>query len=241
MGEPIRRKTLAAIAREYERDGRVAPWQPDAPKEFNPGAVFFGVNGDATPIMPGDKLVCTDFAVWNIGYEAAYRQVIKNKIKFFVQHWDDENNVENPDQPILIRALTPASHNHICQFIVIPGNYYLANVYFPNGTLTSYVMNNGVGTNTKDDAFAYVEFSSQLSAADQSGGKYGVALCAKIETGVTAQDVISEITSQDILRKLGASRKSQSVVTEVNFNIDSNGYLEIIPTFTTIRYIGWEL
>ena len=234
MGEPIRRKTLAAIAREYERDGRVAPWQPDAPKEFNPGAVFFGVNGDATPIMPGDKLVCTDFAVWNIGYEAAYRQVIKNKIKFFVQHWDDENNVENPDQPILIRALTPASHNHICQFIVIPGNYYLANVYFPNGTLTSYVMNNGVGTNTKDDAFAYVEFSSQLSAADQSGGKYGVAMCTKIETGgLSLEEVDDEIDA-----KFTAAKKTKTIISSVSASIDASGYLLIRTSGSSITYYG---
>ena len=229
MGEPIRRKTLAAIAREYERDGRVAPWQPDAPKEFNPGAVFFGVNGDATPIMPGDKLVCTDFAVWNIGYEAAYRQVIKNKIKFFVQHWDDENNVENPDQPILIRALTPASHNHICQFIVIPGNTYLANVYFPNGTLTSYVMNNGVGTNTKDDAFAYVEFSSQLSDADQSGGKYGVALCTKIETGgLSLEEVDDEIDAT-----LAEKTTTIQYISSTHFAVSTDGYLTITSASTS--------
>ena len=77
MGEPIRRKTLAAIAREYERDGRVAPWQPDAPKEFNPGAVFFGVNYSQTPIMPGDRIKVESFKPWNISYAVAYKRILK--------------------------------------------------------------------------------------------------------------------------------------------------------------------
>ena len=229
MGEPIRRRTLAAIAREYERDGRVAPWQPDAPKEFNPGAVFFGVNYSQTPIMPGDRIKVESFAPVNISYAVAYKRILKNKIKFWCRPWDDEQDQILPEQPITIRALTPAAQDHICQFIVIPGNAYFANIYFPDGTKTSYATYEGVGTNDKDSAFAYVEITSLLSDADQSGGKYGVALCTKIETGgLSLEEVDDEIDAT-----LAEKTTTIQYISSTHFAVSTDGYLTITSASTS--------
>lgn len=234
MGEPIRRKTLAAIAREYERDGRVAPWQPDAPKEFNPGAVFFGVNYSQTPIMPGDRIKVESFAPVNISYAVAYKRILKNKIKFSCRPWDDEQDQILPEQPITIRALTPAAQDHICQFVIIPGNAYFANIYFPDGTKTSYATYEGVGTKDKDSAFAYVEITSLLSDADQSGGKYGVALCTKIETGgLSLEEVDDEIDA-----KFTAAKKTKTIISSVSASIDASGCLLISTGGSSITYYG---
>lgn len=229
MGEPIRRKTLAAIAREYERDGRVAPWQPDAPKEFNPGAVFFGVNYSQTPIMPGDRIKVESFAPVNISYAVAYKRILKNKIKFSCRPWDDEQDQILPEQPITIRALTPAAQDHICQFVIIPGNAYFANIYFPDGTKTSYSTYEGVGTKDKDSAFAYVEITSLLSDADQSGGKYGVALCTKIETGgLSLEEVDDEIDAT-----LATKTTTIRYISSTHFAVTTDGYLTITSASTS--------
>ena len=229
MGEPIRRKTLAAIAREYERDGRVAPWQPEAPKEFNPGAVFFGVNYSQTPIMPGDRIKVESFAPVNIGYAVAYKRILKNKIKFWCRPWDDEQDQILPEQPITIRALTPAAQDHICQFIIIPGNAYFANIYFPDGTKTSYATYEGVGTNDKDSAFAYVEITSLLSDADQSGGKYGVALCTKIETGGLSLEEVDDEIDATLAEKTTTIR----YISSTHFAVSTDGYLTITSASTS--------
>lgn len=251
MGEPIKRATLGAVAKEYEARGNVGGARQEQQTEFNPGAVFFGKNIGSDTILPGDRLGLFGlrYALSNftsVGFEYARRRLLNNKLKVGICRLDS-NSPDVEDYGVNATALTPARTNHICKFKVTPSDFFLTFVYVPSGVLRPagyyYVDIYGVASAEKnDDTFArtWGEFSTE-SDPDQQGGRYIVALCCRIETTVTAQDVISEITSQDILRKLGASRKSQSVVTEVNFNIDSNGYLEIIPTFTTIRYIGWEL
>ena len=134
----------------------------------------------------------------------------------------------------MIRAITPAAPNHICKFEFVPSDYYLANVYFPDGTITDYVDFNGVGTDDEDDAFASIERFSSLSAADQSGGKYGVALCCRIETGgLSLEEVDDEIDA-----KFTAATKTKTIVSSVSASIDVSGYLLISTGGSSITYYG---
>lgn len=239
MNRKLKRSTLAAIEDWWNgnQGGGRAPTMEEQVDRVVNSQTFFGVYQrelitlNPPPIMPGDYLFPRSFCPPTISYANAVKQIYRNKLKVVV---DITSAYVAGDNPIV--ALTPAKVGRICQFKSLGDLLYYANIAIPDPNETYlYVDVNGTATNTEDDAYADILFMTGASNG------YAVGMCEKIETGVTAQDVISEITSQDILRKLGASRKSQSVVTEVNFNIDSNGYLEIIPTFTTIRYIGWEL
>ena len=232
MGEPIKRATLSAVAKEYEARGNVGGARQEQQTEFNPGAVFFGVNISQTPIMPGDKIFPEWFVPRTIGYEVAYRRVIRNKLKIQVRPWNAAT--DPPQDTAMIRAITPAAPNHICKFEFVPSDYYLANVYFPDGTITDYVDFNGVGTDDEDDAFASIERFSSLSAADQSGGKYGVALCCRIETGgLSLEEVDDEIDA-----KFTAATKTKTIVSSVSASIDVSGYLLISTGGSSITYYG---
>ena len=222
MGEPIRRKTLAAIAREYESYGRVAPGQPDAPKEFNPGAVFFGVYlPRITPstrfgVEPGDTLFPYSFYPATISYQNAVKQLLRNKLKVAVDYSRTHN-----DNPIC--ALTGAMPNHVCQFIAVGGSLYYAHIAIPDATQSYlYVDVNGTATNTEDDAFADILFMTGVVNG------YAVAMCEKITA--------AEMTKQDIETTLGVTDTTQTVVTGLTTRIDANGYLQIGASTTTINY-----
>lgn len=197
MGEPIRRRTLAAIAREYESYGRVAPGQPDAPKEFNPGAVFFGVflpRITTRPVVrPGDTLFPYSFYPATISYQNAVKQLLRNKLKVAVEH-----NHTYGEEPLT--AITGAKQGHVCQFIAVGGSLYYAHIAIPDATQSYlYVDVNGTATNTEDDAFADILFMTNVVNG------YAVAMCEKI--------IAAEMTGEEIVDKLRVS--SGNTVTSV--------------------------
>ena len=226
MGEPIRRKTLAAIAREYERDGRVAPWQPDAPKEFNPGAVFFGVFlpklTTNRAIQPGDALFPYSFYPATISYQNAVKKLLRNKLKVAVEH-----NHTYGEAPL--SAITGAKQGHVCQFIAVGGSLYYAHIAIPDATQSYlFVDVNGTATNTEDDAFADILFMTGVVNG------YAVAMCEKIVKSLTAAEA-----TNNTMAYLNAQKKvNETVVTNASFAVDSNGYLEIVNTTKRITYYG---
>ena len=220
MGEPIRRKTLAAIAREYESYGKVAPGQPDAPKEFNPGAVFFGVFlpklTTNRAIQPGDALFPYSFYPATIPYKNAVKQLLRNKLKVAVEH-------NHTYGEIPLSAITGAKQGHVCQFIAVGGSLYYAHIAIPDATQSYlYVDVNGTATNTEDDAFADILFMTNVVNG------YAVAMCEKITA--------AEMTKQDIETTLGVTDTTQTVVTGLTTRIDANGYLQIGVSTTSINY-----
>ena len=220
MGEPIRRKTLAAIAREYESYGKVAPGQPDAPKEFNPGAVFFGVFlpklTTNRAIQPGDALFPYSFYPATISYKNAVKQLLRNKLKVAVEH-------NHTYGEIPLSAITGAKQGHVCQFIAVGGSLYYAHIAIPDATQSYlYVDVNGTATNTEDDAFADILFMTNVVNG------YAVAMCEKITA--------AEMTKQDIETTLGVTDTTQTVVTGLTTRIDANGYLQIGVSTTSINY-----
>ena len=226
MGEPIRRKTLAAIAREYERDGRVAPWQPDAPKEFNPGAVFFGVFlpklTTNRAIQPGDALFPYSFYPATISYQNAVKQLLRNKLKVAVEH-----NHTYGEAPL--SAITGAKQGHVCQFIAVGGSLYYAHIAIPDATQSYlFVDVNGTATNTEDDAFADILFMTNVVNG------YAVAMCEKIETGgLSLEEVDDEIDA-----KFTAAKKTKTIISSVSASIDASGYLLISTGGSSITYYG---
>ena len=226
MGEPIRRKTLAAIAREYERDGRVAPWQPDAPKEFNPGAVFFGVFlpklTTNRAIQPGDALFPYSFYPATISYQNAVKQLLRNKLKVAVEH-------NHTYGEIPLSAITGAKQGHVCQFIAVGGSLYYAHIAIPDATQSYlYVDVNGTATNTEDDAFADILFMTNVVNG------YAVAMCEKIETGgLSLEEVDDEIDA-----KFTATKKTKTIISSVSASIDASGYLLIRTSGSSITYYG---
>ena len=237
MGRPIKRSTLDAIASEYEAKNQVGtPPTQGEPQEINPGAIFYGVNWGDDPIMPGDRLFLLGFHNAIISYKYAYRRLLNNKIKLSVNKWK-ETNPEPTDSKVIFQAITPATHNHICKFKCTPSEVFFANVYGPpdgeSPRRYQYITINGVGTDDKDEAFAYWGPCSLASDPDQQGGRYYVALCAKIQQ--------EELTGDAVMATLNVN--SASTVTNVTettgtVNIPTAASVTITPTGNVALALG---
>jgi len=193
MGEPIKRATLGAVAKEYEARGNVGGARQDQQTEFNPGAVFFGVNTDAIgvlgPIQPGDELRIIGFYPPSLSYANAVRRVYRNKIKLEVA-------LSTSDAPKAV-ALTGAKYRHICRFKAIDGNLYFADVYVPDPQEQYlYVDVNGTATNEDADAFADILFMTPVS------NNRAVAMCNRTGGGGGNQELQASVVSNELVLEL---------------------------------------
>ena len=239
MGEPIKRATLSAVAKEYEARGNVGGARQEQQTEFNPGAVFFGKNIGSDAILPGDRLGLFGlrYALSNftsVGFEYARRRLLNNKLKVGIIRLDS-NSPDVEDYGVNATALTPARTNHICKFKVTPSDFFLTFVYVPSGVLRPagyyYVDIYGVASAEKnDDTFArtWGEFSTE-SDPDQQGGRYIVALCCRIETGgLSLEEVDDEIDAT-----LAEKTTTIQYISSTHFAVSTDGYLTITSASTS--------
>lgn len=246
MGEPIKRATLGAVAKEYEARGNVGGARQDQQTEFNPGAVFFGKNIGSDAILPGDRLGLyglryTLSSFTSIGFEYARRRLLNNKLKVGISRLNS-NSPDVEDYGVNATALTPARTNHICKFKVTPSDFFLTFVYVPSGVPGTagyyYVDIYGVASAVKnDDTFArtWGEFSTE-SDPDQQGGRYIVALCKKLqEEGLSLEEVDDEIDNV-----LSERLITKSLAAGFRVTINDQGYLSVGYTPATINYYGEE-
>ena len=236
MGRPIRRLTLSTMANEYESRGNLAAPQQGEPQEINPGAIFYGVNWGDDPIMPGDRLRLLGFNNAATSYKYAYRRLLNGKNKLAVRKWK-ENHPETTDSNAIFQAITPAALDRICKFKCTPSEVFFANVYGPpdgeSPRSYQYITINGVGTDDRDEAFAYWGPCSLASDPDQQGGRYYVALCAKIQKeGLSLEEVDDEIDT----KLANVPRTSKTVTSDVYFTV-SDGYLVLNRTTTSFTYL----
>lgn len=244
MGEPIKRATLGAVAKEYEARGNVGGARQEQQTEFNPGAVFFGKNIGSDTILPGDRLGLFGlrYALSNftsVGFEYARRRLLNNKLKVGICRLDS-NSPDVEDYGVNATALTPARTNHICKFKVTPSDFFLTFVYVPSGVLRPagyyYVDIYGVASAEKnDDTFArtWGEFSTE-SDPDQQGGRYIVALCKKLqEEGLSLEEVDDEIDAT-----LATKLKTKNIIVGFVPTITNDGYLHLGSSYNSIKYYG---
>ena len=239
MGEPIKRATLGAVAKEYETRGNVGGARQEQQTEFNPGAVFFGKNIGSDAILPGDRLGLyglryTLSSFTSVGFEYARRRLLNNKLKVGISRLNS-NSPDVEDYGVNATALTPARTNHICKFKVTPSDFFLTFVYVPSGVPGTagyyYVDIYGVASAVKnDDTFArtWGEFSTE-SSPDQQGGRYIVALCKKLqEEGLSLEEVDDEIEAT-----LAETTTTIQYISSTHFAVSTDGYLTITSASTS--------
>lgn len=224
MGQPIRRATLGAMAKEYEARGQVAPNQVEPQKEFNPGAVFFGVNIAGAVINPGEGLYIEGFYPSTISYANAVKQIYRNKLKLSVVTTSGQIDRE-PD----MLAITGARQNHIAQCKSIDGGLYFGNVYIPDATQTyDYVDEDGVATNDSDAAFADLYYITNVV------NHYAVGICHKLGGGgLTLEEVDDEIDAT-----LATKLKTKNIIVGFVPTITNDGYLHLGSSYNSIKYYG---
>ena len=233
--QPIQRRLVAAVTKEYEQRGQVAPQQ--ATQEQTPvmlPTVFFGMNEDYgnSTIKPDSKIRAFGFWPPSLSYANAVKQIYRNKIKLHV-------GLDNPphDDVDDFYALTPARPHRICQFYSRSNSFYFAHVNAPTPTgydggkirtYYRYVDIDGVATNDKENAYAAIRFGTPIV------NNYAVAFCRRIEKeGLTLEEVDEEIDTT-----LAGKLKTKNVVVGLSPTITSNGYLQFTINSSAIQYYG---
>lgn len=234
--QPIQRRLVAAVTKEYEQRGQVAPQQ--ATQEQTPvmlPTVFFGYNLSSYgsgAINPGSRVLVWNFHPYTLSYANAVKQIFRNKIKLEVDpassQWSNTDQYKKDD----FIALTPARPNRICQFYSQSNSFYFAHVNAPApagydgrkiDAYYRYVDINGVATNDEENAYAEIRFGTPIV------NNYAVAFCRRlVKEGLTLEEVDDEIdTKVDgafVRSKLNTT--SGTFVTNVSFSTD-NRYLYI--------------
>lgn len=226
--QPIQRRLVAAVTKEYEQRGQVAPQQTS--QEQTPvmlPTVFFGFyepDYGSVPIEPGTGIRVWHFRPSTLSYANALKQIYRNKIKLEVDiappNWDNGED---------LYALTPAKAHRICQFYSRSNSFYFAhvNAALPEGydgenikQYYNYVDINGVATNDEENAYAEIRFGTPIV------NNYAVAFCKRIEKeGLTIEEVDEEIDT-----KLTGKEFTLQYVSAVSFAVSSDGYLTIQTT-----------
>lgn len=223
--QPIQRRLVAAVTKEYEQRGQVAPQQTT--QEQTPvmlPTVFFGYNSDTSggPIEPESRLFVWDFWPPTLSYANAVKQIYRNKIKLMVGRYPSDKRDDGTD----LYALTPAKINRICQFYSRSNSFYFAHVYVAVPEVNyRYVDINGVATNDEENAYAEIRFATPIV------NNYAVAFCKRIvkEGLQNGEEVLAElnVNTADTVTKVTTQTSSIEIPTGVTVETTPKGNVEL--------------